>query len=263
MIKMCVFDVDGTLYDYFNHCILKSTIEALKQLQNNGILVVVATGRCHYALGSDLDALNFDYILGVNGGVIVDKEKSVLYRKDFSREDVEKINAFANRYDAGLIWKFIDHMYVYQNKEKVDWYEAQSKSDMNCKLFIDCPTKDHHLIDYPQSCSIHADIKWIEKEFKASSTIEYLQYSSDGFDFVSKGFNKGQGVLKLMELLGLKNDEIMVFGDNYNDLSMFDVATYRIAMGNSVDEIKKNATYVTEDCAHDGIYNACKHFKLI
>ena len=50
MIKMCVFDVDGTLYDYYNHCIPSSTIQALKSLQEKGIQIAVATGRCHYGL---------------------------------------------------------------------------------------------------------------------------------------------------------------------------------------------------------------------
>lgn len=263
MIKMCVFDVDGTLYDYYNHCIPASTIQALKSLQKKGIQIAVATGRCHYGLGKALNDLNFDYVIGANGAVIVDKNKNVLYRKDFSMDDVNKINEFCYKTDAGLVWKFIDHMYVYQNKEKVDWYEGQINSDIGSEPFIECPTKDHHLIDVPQSCSLHAPIELVEEAFRDSKTIEFHRYSEDGFDFVSKGLDKGAGVSTLMNILQLSKDEIMAFGDNYNDIPMFHVVSHRVVMGNGVDAAKDMATYITDDCAHDGIYNACVKLNLI
>lgn len=263
MIKMCVFDVDGTLYDFYNHCILDSTIQALKQLQSNGIKIAVATGRCHYGLGKALNDLNFDYILAVNGSVIVNHENTVLFRNDISSKDVMELNEFCHKYSAGLIWKFIDHMYIYQHVEKIDWYEGQINSDIGLTPFIDCPSQDRHLKDAPQSASVHADPKLIKETFGNSDTLEFLQYSSDGYDVVSKGMDKGKGILKLLEITDISSDEVLVFGDNYNDLPMFDVIPNRVAMGNAVDEIKAFSTYVTSDCAHDGIYNACKYFNLI
>ena len=263
MIKMCVFDVDGTLYDFYNHCIPDSTIQALKELQNKGIKIVVATGRCHYALGSALNDLNFDYVIGVNGAVIVDKNKNVLYRKDFTLDDVNKINSFSEACEAGLIWKFIDHMYIYQNVNKVDWYEGQINSGVGKEPFIDCPTKDHHFVDIPQSCSLHAPFELVEESFKESKTIEYHRYSEDGFDFVSKGLDKGVGILKLMEILQLSKNEIVAFGDNYNDIPMFQVVSHRVAMGNGVEKVKEMATFVTKSCDSNGIYYACKELGLI
>lgn len=263
MIKMCVFDVDGTLFDYYHHCIPDSTVLALKKLQENGILIAVATGRVHYGLGKALNALNFDFICAVNGGVITDKQGNVLARHDFSEEDVERINRFAHENEAGLAWKFIDHVYIYQHKEKIDWYESQINSDIGKEPFIDCPSQDHHLIDLPQSASVHACDEKVREAFKNSSSIQFLRYSETGYDVVLKGINKGAGIGELMKITGIGEDEIMVFGDNYNDLSMFEKAAYRIAMGNAVNEIKEKATYITDDCAHDGIYNACIHYHLI
>ena len=115
LIKMCVFDVDGTLFDYYNNCVHASTIKALRKLQEKGILIAVATGRAHYGLGKALNDLHFDYICAVNGAVIADANQQVLIRHDFTREDVDQINEFAHQYDAGLAWKFIDHVYIYQH----------------------------------------------------------------------------------------------------------------------------------------------------
>ena len=46
---------------------------------------------------------------------------------------------------------------------------------------------------------------------------------------------------------------MIVFGDGENDLSMFDVVDYPIAMGNAMDTVKKAAFDITLDNNHDGI----------
>ena len=264
MIKMCVFDVDGTLFDYYNNCVHASTIEALKRLQENGILIAVATGRVHYGLGKALNDLHFDYICAVNGAVIADSDQQVLIRHDFTREDVDQINEFAHQYDAGLACKFIYLFYIYQHKQKIDWYEGQVHSDIGLTPFLDCPKQDRHLKgDLPQSASINAPPSKIEEVFGQSKRLSFLRCSETGYDVVLKGMNKGVGISELMRLKGFEKEEIMVVGDNYNDLSMFEFAAYRIAMGNAIDEIKEKATYITADCAHDGIYQACLHYDLI
>lgn len=263
MIKMCVFDVDGTLYDYYNHKILDSTVYTINQLKEKGIKVVVATGRCHYALGKELNDLKMDYVIAVNGSVIVNNSNEILNRRDFSLREVQELLDFAHSQEAGFCFKFIDHTYIYQYPDKIDWYEGQINSDIGKKPFVDCFNQDRHLVDLPQSACIHAPLKEIEKQFQHHPTIEFIQYSEDGFDVVPKGMNKGIGIQELMKITGFNRDEIMVFGDNYNDLPMFEMADTKVAMGNAIDEVKQKATYISEDCAHDGIYHACKYYNLI
>ena len=56
---------------------------------------------------------------------------------------------------------------------------------------------------------------------------------------------------------------IGIFGDSMNDITMLQDCGTGIAMGNSTEELKKCADYVTNDASHDGIYNAMKHFQII
>lgn len=262
MIKMCIFDVDGTLYDYYHHRILDSTIETIQKLKENNIICVIATGRVHYGLGRALDDLKMDYVIAVNGAVIASQDE-VLERFDFSLEDVLDILTFSREEEAGLCFKFIDKTYIYQHPEKIDWYEGQTKSDIGTGPFKDCFSQDHHFIDLPQSASIHAPYDKIKMAFQKHPRLDFVQYSEDGFDIVLKGINKGVGIEKLANLLNIQKDEIMVIGDNYNDLEMFDKAGIRVAMGNAVEAVKEKADYVTADCASDGIYQAAKYFNLI
>ena len=50
----------------------------------------------------------------------------------------------------------------------------------------------------------------------------------------------------------------MVFGDDYNDLDMFDDTFYKVAMGNGCDALKAKADYVAAAHVEDGIYKACE-----
>lgn len=70
--------------------------------------------------------------------------------------------------------------------------------------------------------------------------------------------DKKQGIVDMIAMIKGNIDDVVVFGDDYNDLVMFDERFYRIAMGNACDELKAKADYITDCNTSDGIYNACR-----
>lgn len=262
-IKMLVFDVDGTLYDLVEHCIPTSCIKAIKQAKENGYIFVIATGRAHYGLGKALHDLQPDYILSASGGVVVDKDGKVISYHDISAQAVHELLDFCHKEEAGLVFKFLDHMYIYQHAEKIDWLKGQMESDIGKAPFIFHEEQTRHLQDLPQSASVHADPKMVKEVFQDHKEIAFLQYSKDGYDVVPQGVHKGIGLQELMDYLHLTKEEVACFGDNYNDLEMMDVAGWRIAMGNAIDELKEKADYVTTASHEDGIYLALQHLHCI
>ncbi|MEG1461991.1 MAG: HAD hydrolase family protein, partial [Anaerorhabdus sp.] len=75
--------------------------------------------------------------------------------------------------------------------------------------------------------------------------------------------DKYKGIKKMVEFLGGQEEDIIVFGDGMNDIKMFEKAAFSVAMGNAEEELKKLASYITDDADSDGIYNACRHLQLI
>ena len=51
----------------------------------------------------------------------------------------------------------------------------------------------------------------------------------------------------------MKREDLMAFGDGFNDLSMLEYAGIGIAMGNAVDEVKAIADFITISNDEDGI----------
>jgi hydroxymethylpyrimidine pyrophosphatase-like HAD family hydrolase len=64
---------------------------------------------------------------------------------------------------------------------------------------------------------------------------------------------KGKTLEYLINLLGIKKEEVMVFGDNFNDMTMFEIAGISVAMENSQNEVKEKADYQAGSNNHNGV----------
>ena len=69
-------------------------------------------------------------------------------------------------------------------------------------------------------------------------------------------WTKGNALKKLAEILGIKREEVIALGDNYNDLSMLTYAGVGIAMGNAEDCVKEAADFITDTNDEDGVAKA-------
>ncbi len=91
----------------------------------------------------------------------------------------------------------------------------------------------------------------------------YVVRADDHFlEVLNSRVNKGNGLLELGQKIGIKPEEMAAFGDERNDISMFDVVGTAIAMGNGSDEAKKHANIVTASNDDDGIQKAFDKYIL-
>ena len=81
-------------------------------------------------------------------------------------------------------------------------------------------------------------------------------------DVTPHGFDKGEATRRIARVMNVPLAEVAVIGDQANDLPMFEVAAYRIAMGNGIDAVKHTADHVTLDNEHDGWAAAIDAFVL-
>lgn len=63
---------------------------------------------------------------------------------------------------------------------------------------------------------------------------------------------KKHAIEKLIEVLGIKKEEVVGVGDGNNDMPLFESVGYKIAMGNSVETLKEAADYITDTLENDG-----------
>lgn len=66
-------------------------------------------------------------------------------------------------------------------------------------------------------------------------------------DFVAPGVNKGIALQDLIRRLGIRSEDCVAFGDNYNDLEMLSSVKYGYIMDNAIPEIKSRFHYHCSD----------------
>ena len=77
MIKAIMLDVDGTLVSFETHKVLPSSVDALRKTHDDGIRIVIATGRAASDL-HEIDAVPYDGVIALNGAECVLRDGSVI-----------------------------------------------------------------------------------------------------------------------------------------------------------------------------------------
>jgi 5-amino-6-(5-phospho-D-ribitylamino)uracil phosphatase len=91
------------------------------------------------------------------------------------------------------------------------------------------------------------------EQFAGISGITVTSSHPNNIEINHERATKGQALIKLAAHYGIDMKDTVVFGDSHNDLSMFAVAGYRVAMGNAAPELKEVSDMVTASHEEDGV----------
>ena len=97
---------------------------------------------------------------------------------------------------------------------------------------------------------------------KFGDVTEQVKSSRFYYEVMPKGLSKGASIIEACKIFGIDIKDTIVFGDEMNDISMFEVAGTGVAMGNAVESIKNIADYVTKSNNEDGIAYYLENFVL-
>lgn len=75
----------------------------------------------------------------------------------------------------------------------------------------------------------------------------------NAFVMVNRQASKGLALKNLLKLLHISSEEVVVFGDNYNDVSMFEAVKYSVCMENADNDVKNKATFICSSNDLNGV----------
>ena len=101
----------------------------------------------------------------------------------------------------------------------------------------------------------------LRAELRKNFDVYEYDYPPQYIEGVPRGYGKGHAIKLTEDTLNLDHAFSVAIGDSLNDLSMLKYAPISVAMGNSPDDIKKIATFVTETSENDGVADAI--YKLL
>ena len=269
-IKLIAVDLDGTLLSS-NNSILPETQKTLKQAIDSGIQVVLATGRplsgvmqFNQELGLAGDK---QYNIVFNGAVIQNLAGKVLMNQEMNYHDFTNMRRLQRLAHVNLHFETPECFWTCDRELGVNLSvnAAMTKNIIKVRKAEEIPQDfTFNKVGFSET----DDVEEVEKLWNNIPEWAFAKYDvvrsfSSNIEINIKDASKGNALINLADRLKIAPSQVMVFGDQGNDISMFlNLSFKKVAMGNAIEMIKDNADYITEDNDHDGIAKALKKFVL-
>ncbi|MBO1199245.1 HAD family phosphatase [Staphylococcus simiae] len=279
MIKLIATDMDGTLLNAA-HEISQTNIDAIKYAQQQGITVVIATGRAFYEAQTpvaDTDLI-VPYIC-LNGAEVRDETFNVMSTSHLNKELVHKITNVLN--DAGIYYQVYTNRAIYTENpqrdldiyidiaERAGQHANVDKIKNGIQRRIDNGTLkvvDNYsaIEDIPgelimKILAFDGDLDKIDQAgqtLAASPNLAISSSSRGNLEITHSDAQKGIALETIAERLGISMEDVMAVGDNLNDVSMLERVGHPVAMANATDKVKEVAQFVTDSNENSGVGKA-------
>ncbi|MBH8622468.1 MULTISPECIES: HAD-IIB family hydrolase [Spiroplasma] len=266
-IKLIVTDVDGTLIT--DHQELPVLVQnKLIVLQEQGVYVSIASGRMPLGFDNYTTALKIkdysQYVIGANGSLVYNaKNNKIVYSNLLTVDDVRAVVTILLEYQCEFTISYENDNTLYCAGEVL--LKAKSEPDAFLDgMKIAKPFQFDEIKRANKIVAKHLSRTVFHEMFqvlKQMQNINVEQLSDYGCDIVHVQSNKGEAILHLVDILNqtqktnIKIENVLYFGDNYNDRSAFEVLPYAIAMEHAPTEVLKLAFDVAGSNNAGGIYH--------
>ena len=256
-IKIIFFDIDDTLRNSKTGFIPSTIPTVFQQLREKGILTGIATGRGIFGVVPDIKALKPDFFVTLNGAYIEDKKGNVIYSNKIAKDKVEEYITWTK--EVGIDYGLVGSHAAKLSRRTEMISQAIDPIYPNLEVDPDFYQKE----DIYQMWTFEEQGDDLVLPESLASTLRMVRWHEHSSDVVPISGSKAAGVAKVVDKLGFKPENVMVFGDGLNDLELFDYAGISVAMGISHDKIKEKADYITKTLEEDGIFDALEGFGMV
>ncbi|MDQ0199658.1 Cof-type HAD-IIB family hydrolase [Neobacillus ginsengisoli] len=240
-IKLIALDMDGTLFNDDRQISIGNR-EAIKEVQERGIFVVLSTGRSIMTCGEHADSLELtSYLVTVNGSEIWDEKRDLVERNIVKSEFIQWMWELSQRHETRFWAISTDKM----------WFD-EMPGDIHDREWL----KFGFDIDDDDVREI------ILKELQEKGEFELSNSSLKNIEVNPIGINKANGLKIVCRKLGIDMENVMAVGDSLNDMAMIKEAGIGVAMGNAQEVLKEAADWVTATNNEDGVAKAIRKWVL-
>lgn len=270
-IKLIALDLDGTLLMPDHSTVSCGNIKALEEAVASGVKVVISTGRTYQVLSGILKQVTCaTHAIMANGAAAMDLKSKEIVFSDGIKED---------------IWEPIYKELIYEDAQFEVYFKGQSLIERDrLENFKSPMAPEEFALDLRQYitpidglfehlsgnsiekihvlCVPEGKYERMYRKFASNPQLKITCSMPGNFEINSSETNKGVGLRKLCDALGIKQDEVMAIGDAGNDVEMLEWAGCSVAMGNATDEAKAAAKYMTVSNDRDGVACAIEKYVL-
>ena len=274
-IRFIALDIDGTLLDSASE-MPAANLQAVEAAVRQGIEVALVTGRrFDFALPIAMQ-IGCPLTMIVNNGALVKSKDGQTHMRHLldqeTARDVLRLMPDFRRGAAVVFDRPRENQVVY---EQIDWHDPRREAYYNRnRAFISqvsplekCLTEDPIQVMYSGSVE---PMQRAEVALRAASvgmtfSLAVTYYPERDFgmvDVIRPNCSKGTTLAEWTAMRGLKREEVMAIGDNFNDREMLEFAGLPIVMANSVPELKTQGWRETLSNDDGGVAAAIVEYAL-
>ena len=279
-ISLVALDIGGTLLSDDN-TISKENLDAIQNLKNNGIKIVLSTAREYSSTKYISKQIKCDYGVFSNGSHLLDiNNLKTLKCSLLTTKAVLEIYNYCKK----------NNLYIHLNQEfcevsdQMDYFNL--KHNILNQAYPDDLKSACYLVENLYEYIINNPITKIVivSEQELDTTIKDIQeiikkynlfineYNKDlNEHIINKKINyieigstkdtKASGLIELSKILSIPIDEVLVVGDGNNDLEMLSKFPNSICMSNGTKNAKKLARYITKkDNNNSGVAEGLNYY---
>lgn len=250
--KYFFFDIDRTLGLDITSIIPADTLYCLRQLQQRGHFVSIATGRLQCDAQYFADHYGIPAVVS-DGGNSLSLNGRIIEMKGLPLENCKTLLHELD--ECHLPWAVVTDNTLYRYTPYNTFPHADPKNYM--KTVIRPVNIDTLTTVYKITYARPDD----EKNEPNKHNLPHLTYLDH--TYLVEPTDKSVGILRMLDYIGGNPEDAVVFGDGLNDIAMFRKPFFSIAMGNAKPELKALADYITDDNNKGGILHACMKFGWI
>ncbi|WP_445491958.1 Cof-type HAD-IIB family hydrolase [Niallia sp. 03133] len=266
MYKLIFSDIDGTLLNS-KHQISKETKDSLKILEKIGIPFVLVSARMPEGILLLQEPLKINEpIICFSGALLLgaeqtNGEREIMYEVTMEEQDIRGIHSLIVSQFSSICFTLYSKDDWFVESLHDEWVEQEKDiTGIFPKLFdlqhTSCPNV------YKILCmGAPSSIDSLERELKNHyPELSIYKSKSTYLEIMAANVKKSFAIAVLANKLGIKQQEIMAFGDNYNDIDMLEYAGMGVAMENAPQLVKDAADMVAKSNDEDGVAEVINHY---
>lgn len=254
---MIFSDIDGTVLNTA-HRVLPRTKEKIRELSRKGIPFILVSARSPSGVWNVLDELGIRApIVCYSGAMVYDENRKPVLSKPLERAVLIPLYEDIRRSFPEIVCS------VYAEDE---WYCADTScSEIRLEETITAlqakqcafPAGFNELPEVHKLLCIGraGSISCLEERIHDAYPGLRCYRSKDTYlEIMSPDASKSGAMSFICAQRNQSGEQVLAFGDHYNDVDLLQAAGLGVAMGNAPKEVQKQAGRVTADCDHEGIY---------
>ena len=257
---MIAIDLDWTLFDSKSR-ISRENIKAIAKCKDKGLKVVIASAKPPLIVGRLARRLKlYTPQVSYSGALVIENYNKIVFELKIPKEECLEIINLCREWGKGLTLG-VDNGLLYYEKKHLYLKIVKDTGD-RIKKVRNIASED--IISNAIMFSISAYEKdgfedYLKSTVK-SELIKIVRGSPDSIIIFNSEADKFLAVRKIMEMYDFSREELMAIGDSHNDLEIIKFAGIGVAMGNSVEDLKKLADYIVPDNNNSGVAFAINNY---